>query len=110
MNDLRRILFWIVLILGIVAGVLLHQGNPDPVSVNLYFYAFQMPLSVLMLLCLALGFLLGWILQLPRQWLYAWQNQRLRRRIERVAEVVAPGQAASEDETGEPVRNSHTGT
>ena len=97
MITLKRFFFCVVLLAGVLAGVLLHQANFQSTIVDLYFYKFEIPLSMLILLSLSLGFLAGWLAQLPRQWRASWRNRRLRHRLERATSALEQYEAIKQD-------------
>lgn len=76
-----RIISFILLLILIIIGVGFAMQNAEQVTLNYYFGHVDLPLSLLLTLCLAVGALLGlfigWCLLLRSQ----WQNRRLRKQL-----------------------------
>lgn len=60
-----RIIFYIILIILAISFAAL---NASSVQINLYLTTIKLPISVLMVLMIAVGLLLGFILSLPKYW------------------------------------------
>jgi len=59
MSRVLRLLKYLLLLIVVIAGLVLHNGNPEPVSFNYYFGTVQQPLAVFLAATLAIGALLG---------------------------------------------------
>lgn len=69
---LRGIVFLIILIFGIVFTLL----NPGLVQVNFVLRSFEVPLSMLIFICFALGMFLGLMIGYARAW-WHWFYRKL---------------------------------
>ena len=63
MIRLLKILF---ILLVILIGIFFTLQNPGMVPVDLYYFQFSAPLSLILLACLLIGVVLGWLLAILR--------------------------------------------
>jgi uncharacterized integral membrane protein len=61
---LRGLVFVVILVFGIVFTLL----NPGMVEVNFVMRSFQIPLSILIFICFAIGMILGLMIGYARAW------------------------------------------
>ena len=71
-------MFYLVLILF---GVSFAALNASSVQINLYFTSGKIPISVLMLLMLALGMLFGFVLFLRKYWQLKSENRKAKNQL-----------------------------
>jgi len=64
----RNFLYSVIVLLCLVTGLALHLRNQTPVTLDLYLAAWTLPLSLLLVLVLTLGALLGALAMLPGRW------------------------------------------
>lgn len=76
---MRRVAALIILLLSVAVGVSFAVINADPVKVDFYFGQSQMALSMLLVLALALGAVLGVIASLGLVLRLKTDNAKLRR-------------------------------
>jgi lipopolysaccharide assembly protein A len=89
---MRRLIYFIVLVITIGFGVSFACLNAETVSINLYLGEYHLPLPILLLLTLSLGLGLGVLLMSFKLCQHKAENFRLRSRLSRA-------EAASEDVT-----------
>lgn len=86
MTRVLRLLKYFLLLLVVIAGLVLHNGNPEPISFNYYFGTVEQPLAVFLAVTLAIGALLGMLAGL----LPALSMRREIRRVRRQAASPPP--------------------
>lgn len=72
------IIFYLVLIL---VGVSFAVLNASPVSINLYFTTFKLPISVLMTITLGIGVLIGAFLLLTKYWRLKIEHHKIKSQL-----------------------------
>ena len=76
-----RIIMTIFYVLLILVGIGFAGLNASSVQINIYFTTFTMPVSVLVILMLGLGVLLGFILFLARYWRLKAEHRKLKNQL-----------------------------
>ncbi len=76
-----RIIMTIVYVLLIVVGVTFAGLNASSVHINVYFSTFNMPVSVLVILMLGLGVVIGFLLFQARYWCLKAEHRKLRNQL-----------------------------
>ncbi len=76
-----RILMSIFYLVLILFGVSFAALNASLVQVNFYFSTLKMPISVLVLLMLGLGMLLGFFLFICRYWRLMNENRKIKSQL-----------------------------
>jgi len=84
-----RILTYIALLLLILLGITFAGLNADPVVINYYIGSSQLPLSLLLVMALVGGGLLGLLVSLILYIRLKSANLRLRQRLRLIEEEVA---------------------
>ncbi|MGQ0657860.1 MAG: LapA family protein [Chromatiales bacterium] len=79
MSRVLRLLKYLLLLIIVIAGLVLHKGNPEPVTFNYYLGRVQEPLSVFLVVALVIGALLGVLAGLPPVISLRRELRRLRR-------------------------------
>lgn len=65
---MRNFLYSVIVVLCLLTGLALHLRNQAPVTLDLYLASWTLPLSLLLVLVLALGALLGALAMVPGRW------------------------------------------
>ena len=86
MRLLMIFLYLLLVLLGLSFAVL----NAGTVDINLYLIRFSLPVSVLMLLVLALGMLLGFSLMACRYWSLKIKQRSLERKLKSLQSEANP--------------------
>lgn len=76
-----RIVMTIIYLVLILIGVSFAGLNASSVQINFYFATFNMPISVLIILMLALGMLLGFVLFLFRYWRLMLEHRKIKNQL-----------------------------
>lgn len=76
-----RIVMTIFYLLLILVGVSFAGLNASSVKINFYFTTFQMPISVLIVLTLAIGVLMGLLLFLSRYWSLKAEHRKTKNQL-----------------------------
>lgn len=76
-----RIVMTIFYLLLIIVGVSFAALNAMSVQVNFYFTTLKMPISVLMILMLGVGILLGFFLFLCRYWRLKGEHRKIKNQL-----------------------------
>lgn len=76
-----RIIMTIFYVLLILVGVGFAGLNASSVQVNVYFTTFNMPVSVLVILMLGMGMLMGFILFSGRYWRLKTEHRKLKNQL-----------------------------
>jgi putative membrane protein len=76
-----RIMMMIFYLFLILLGISFAGLNATSVQVNVYFAAFQMPVSVLIILTLGMGLILGFILFLGRYWRLRAEHRKIKNQL-----------------------------
>ena len=76
-----RIVMSIFYLLLIIFGVSFAGLNSSSVPVNVYFATFHVPISVLIVLTLTLGVVIGFILFLSRYWRLKAEHRRIKNQL-----------------------------
>lgn len=76
-----RILMTSIYVFLILVGVTFAGLNASSVQINVYFSTFHMPVSVLVILMLGLGMVLGFLLFLGRYWRLKAEHRKLKNQL-----------------------------
>lgn len=76
-----RIMMTIIYVLLILIGVTFAGLNAASVQINVYFSTFNMPVSVLVILMLGLGVVIGFLLFLGRYWRLKAEHRKLKNQL-----------------------------
>lgn len=79
--KLMRIVMLIFYFLLIIVGISFAGLNAESVYVNFYFKTYHMPISVLIILMLGLGVLIGFCLFLCRYWRLRVEHHHLKNQL-----------------------------
>ena len=80
MGRILSLLKYLLLLVIVLLGLILHTRNSEPVTFDFYFGSLQQPLSLLLVLTLAIGALLGVMAGLPSLFSVKRKLRRLRRK------------------------------
>ncbi len=78
---MQRIVYTLVGLACLLLGLALHARNQAPVTFDFYTDAVTLPLSLLMVLCLLIGAVLGGLAMLPARWHMGRRVRRLEREV-----------------------------
>ena len=76
-----RIVMTILYLFLIIIGVSFAGLNSSSVDINVYFTVFHVPISVLIVLTLAFGVFIGFILLLGRYWRLKAEHRRIKNQL-----------------------------
>ncbi|MDY6992502.1 MAG: LapA family protein [Pseudomonadota bacterium] len=79
-----RIVTWLIFLLILSVMVLLTLPNTHHVTLNYYLDSLQLPLTVLLLMSLTLGVLLGIVFNLIWVWNLSYKNKRLKKHYQQL--------------------------
>ena len=67
-TNLKRWLRWIAFLIILIFGIVFTLLNPGLVEINFVFRSFNVPLSMLIFICFAIGVIFGLMLGYARAW------------------------------------------
>lgn len=75
---IMMMLFYVVLVL---IGVSFAALNATSVKINFYFTMIKLPISVLLIVTLGVGIILGWLLSLSRYWRLKVEHRKIKNQL-----------------------------
>ncbi len=97
---MRKFLYSVIVLICLLSGLVLQLRNPSPVTLDLYFGRWTLPLSLLLVLSLALGALLGVLAMLPGRWRLGRRLHGVERELRQQARAAPPAVRPSEPADG----------
>lgn len=97
---MRKFLYSVMVLFCVLGGLVLQIRNPASVTIDLYLARWTLPLSLLLVMTLALGALLGVIAMLPGRWRIGRRLHGVERELRQQARAAPPAVRSSEPADG----------